>query len=99
MAAVGFPGGPVPQGSTSYLNITAATVVKLTPGVAVTAVVVVAGSAAGAVYDATTTTGNSATNQVGVLPTTAGTVALNALCAAGIVVAPGTGQTIALFYD
>lgn len=98
MPASPFPNAPTPQGSESWLNITAATVVKATPGVAVSACVVVAGSAAGAVYDATSTSGNTAANQVGVLPTTAGNVALNALCATGIVVAPGTGQTIALFF-
>ena len=94
-----FPSSPTPWGNQSSLGITAATVVKSAPGVAVTAVVVVAGSTAGAVYDAVATTGNSTANQVGVLPTTAGTFELNALCANGIVVAPGTGQTVALFFQ
>lgn len=98
MAALPFPNAPTPQGSESWLNITAATVVKATPGVAVSAAVVVAGSTAGAVYDNSVTSGNTAANQVGVLPSTAGNVPLNALCATGIVVAPGTGQTIAIFF-
>ena len=98
MPALPFPNAPTPQGSESWLNITAATVVKATPGVAVSACVVVAGTGAGAVYDNSSTSGNTAANQVGVLPTVGGAVQVGALCATGIVVAPGTGQTIAIFF-
>lgn len=96
MAANGV--GPYAQGSSNYLNITGVTVVKTAPGVAVGACVVTGGSSAGAVYDNTGTVGNTTTNQVGVIGTTVGYVVLNALCASGIVIAPGTSQVVSLFF-
>lgn len=98
------------QGKCSALNITTATVVK-TPadngavgGLAevcriVRVQVLVAGSAAGAVYDGKSTTGNSAANQVGVIPDVAGTYLIDMPCYTGIVVVPGTGQTLAVSFD
>jgi hypothetical protein len=98
------------QGKNSALNITAATVVKVPAdngavgGLAeicriVRVQVIVAGSAAGAVYDSKATTGNSAANQVAVLPNTVGTYLIDMPCFTGIVVAPGTGQTVAVSFD
>ena len=94
-----YPNGPTPYGNATALGITAATVVKAAPGVVVTVNVIVAGSAAGAIYDATSTSGNSSSNQVAVIESAAGTYAVNMPCANGIVVAPGTGQTVAISYD
>lgn len=94
-----YPLGPSPYGNATALDLSAATVVKAAPGVVVTVNVVVAGSAAGAVYDGTSTTGNSASNQVAAIPATIGSYAVHTPCATGIVVAPGTGQTVAVSYD
>ena len=93
-----YPNAPSPVGSFTALNISVATVVKPGPGVVMTIAVVTAGSTAGAVYDATSTTGNTVANQVGVLPAVAGTYAIEFPCINGIVVAPGTGQVVAVSY-
>jgi hypothetical protein len=89
---------PLDMATQSRLNITAATVVKATKGRAVRVSVVVAGSAAGTVNDNNLTTGNAAANTVAPLPTTVGTITLDWPCVTGIVVVPGTGQTIAISY-
>lgn len=100
MPALPFPNAPTPQGSESWLNITAATVVKATPGVVVSIAVVATSTTVGAIYDATSTSGNTAANQVGVIPavTGGGNYVIGALCASGIVIAPGSGQTVAVFF-
>lgn len=89
----------VSQGKSATLNITTAVVVKGIPGRVQRVQVLVAGSAAGAVYDGTLTTGNGAANQVGVVPAAVGSYLIDMPCANGIVVAPGTGQTLAVSYD
>lgn len=99
------------QGRFSSLNITAATVVKaaapaqpsglqLDGGRIVRVSVIVAGSAVGAVYDSSSTTvGNTAANQLFVIPNTVGVYMVDMPCAAGICVIPGSGQTVAVSYD
>jgi len=95
-----YPLVPAPGGISTTLDITAPTVVKALPGRLYSISVIVAGSGAGAVYDSASTTGNTAANQVAVVPTTAGVINANALpCATGIVVAPGTGQTLAVAWS
>jgi hypothetical protein len=97
-----YPLAPIPGGTTNTLDITAATVIKSSPGRVWTISVVVAGSAAGAVYDSVSTTGNTAANQIGVTPTTAGAAPINFNafpCLNGIVVAPGTGQTLSIAWS
>ena len=79
-------------------NITAATVVKASPGYAAAVSVIVAGSAAGAVYDSAATTGNSAANQIAVIPNTVGVITLRWPTDYGFTVVPGTGQTLAVSY-
>jgi hypothetical protein len=85
-------------GNRAALNVTAATVLKTTPGVCVSVAVVVAGSAAGTVNDVATTGGVAATNQFGTIPATVGTYTFNWPCGTGITVTPGTGQTLAVSY-
>jgi hypothetical protein len=82
----------------SALNITTATVVKATPGRAILLSVLVAGSGVGGVYDHATTAGVGAANEIFIVPETVGTYTLDWPCAVGIVVVPGTGQTLALTY-
>lgn len=101
-------GFPVRQGRLAANNITAATVIAIVlpdtivapQPLRVTRIqVIVAGSAAGAVYDSKATTGNTAANQVFVIPNTVGSYLIDHPCSIGIVVAPGTGQTVAVVYE
>ncbi|SAK53552.1 hypothetical protein AWB78_01337 [Caballeronia calidae] len=95
-----YPLVPQPGGTQSTLNITAATVIKALPGRVYTVSVLVAGSAAGAVYDSTSTSGNTAADQIASLPNAVAFINTNAWpCANGIVVAPGTGQTVAVAWS
>jgi hypothetical protein len=91
-----------PAGITRTLNITAATVVKATPGTIYSISIVVAGSADGAIYDHATTSGVAAANQIGAIPQTDGGLlnygSVGFPCTAGIVIVPGTGQTISIAY-
>lgn len=85
------------EGSMSVTDITAATVIKDGQGRIARVSVVVAGSAAGSIYDANSTT--ATTGKVWTIPTTAGVTEINLPVNTGIVVAPGTGQTIAISYS
>ena len=92
------------QGNKTALGLTAATVVQqtineYTPTRIVRAHVLVAGTTAGAVYDAVSTAGNTATNQVAVIPNAVGTYLIDTPCLAGLVVVPGTGQTVSIVYE
>jgi hypothetical protein len=82
----------------SRLNITVATVVKATPGTIIQLNVVVAGSTTGTVNDCATTGAVAAANEIAVLPDTVGTVVQNWPCTTGIVVTPGTGQTLSIAF-
>jgi hypothetical protein len=79
--------------------VAAAAVVKSGPARVQRVQVIVAGSAAGAVYDSNTTSGNTAANQVAVIPNAVGTYLIDMPVGAGICVAPGAGQTLAVSYD
>ncbi|KWN80868.1 hypothetical protein WM24_23835 [Burkholderia ubonensis] len=99
MSAVDATGNEyVASGKTPIYNITAAAVVKATPGRLVRINVVVAGSAAGTANDCATTGAAAAANEIAVIPNTVGTYYLDWPCATGIVVVPGTGQTVAVSY-
>ena len=89
----------VSEGSSSVLNITASTVVKATPGRLVHVSVIVAGSTAGSANDCLTTGAAAVANQFAVIPATAGQLPpFQWPCAVGIVIVPGTGQTLAVSY-
>lgn len=83
----------------SSLGLTAATVVKATPGRIGKLTVLVAGSAAGAVYDHASTSGVAAGNQIFVIPATAGVYAIEFPALVGITVVPGTGQTVSISFE
>jgi len=80
-------------------NITAATVIKIGSGLIATVSVIVAGSAAGAVHDAATTGAAAASNQVATIPAAIGLVPVRWGVTTGIVIVPGTGQTLALSWS
>ncbi len=85
-------------GITPVYNITAATVIKATPGRLVRISVVTAGSAAGTANDCATTGAAAATNEIAAIPNTVGQIMLDWPCATGIVVVPGTSQVLAVSF-
>jgi len=99
-----MPQGPTavrvtnPGAASDHNNITAATVVKAAPGRLGLVSVIVAGSAVGTVNDVLTTGAAAVANQIGTIPNTVGTYTFNWPCAVGIIVVPGTGQTVAVSY-
>lgn len=88
----------VGSGMNTVTNITAATVVKAVAGRVARISVIVAGSAVGSVNNAITTGAAATSNQIFVIPDTVGSYIIDMWCTAGIVVVPGTGQTLAVSY-
>jgi hypothetical protein len=90
-----------PGGLDSVLNITAATLVKATPGRLAQISVLVVGTTVGSANDAATVAGAATANQIGVIPeaVTTSPLVFNWPCTAGIVVTPGTGQTLAVSFS
>jgi hypothetical protein len=86
------------QGVNTLFNITAPTVVKTTSGRICRVSVIVAGTAVGSVNDVATTAGVAVTNQLAVIPDVVGSYDIDMPCAVGLVVTPGTGQTLAISY-
>lgn len=86
-------------GNASKLNVTAATVIKATPGTVMTVCVTTAGTTTGAIYDAATTSGNTAANLIGVIPEAIGTYVYTFPCFTGILVVPGTSQVCAVAFE
>jgi hypothetical protein len=85
------------QGSKQTSGIAAATLVQSGQGRVARVSVIVAGSSVGAIYDASVST--ATTNQVWVIPNTVGVTDINLPINNGIVVTPGTGQTVAISYS
>ena len=85
------------NGASVATGLTAATLVKASAGRVCTVSVVTAGSAAGRVYDATNA--SLTANPVFTIPTTVGSYVVNIPTLFGIVVAPGTGQTITVSFS
>ena len=89
---------PIP-GTKSALGITTNTVVKAAQGlVAVVTVVNGATPTEGKIYDSATVAGAGASNVIATVPTTDGTQVINFPAFSGIVVEPGTNQTISIAY-
>ena len=90
------------QGQKTFLNITAATVVKTVAGRVATVSVIAAsnaGSQNAAVADKTSTTGITNANLVAVVPDVVGTYTIDMPCANGIVLVPGGArQVLAISY-
>lgn len=87
------------EGRLSALNITTPTVIKAAPGRLFKVSVIVAGAGVGTLNDCTTTGAAAASNQVGTTPTALGTVDFNWPMLTGIVVVPGSGQTLAVTWE
>jgi len=80
-------------------NITAASAVKAAAGRLHKISVIVAGSAAGAAHDCAATGDAAAGNEIAVIPNAVGVYTVDWPCSTGIVIVPGTGQTIAVSYS
>lgn len=85
------------QGGKNATALTAATLVKSGAGRLASVSVLVAGSADGAIYDANDATATS--GQFYAIPKTIGVFVVNFPVSFGIVVAPGTGQTVSVSYS
>lgn len=89
------------HGSQATLNITAATIVDTGAGRVARISVIAAGSTAGAVYDSNSTTGNTAANQIAVIPANqaAGSIiTIDFPYSSGLVVVPGTGGNLGVSF-
>lgn len=84
--------------SSLALGAATTTVIKAAPGRICSISVTTAGTTVGAVYDSKLTTGNSAKNQLFVIPNTVGVTKLEWPCSVGIVITTGTGQTVSVSY-
>ena len=98
-----MPQGPfqvvtLSNASQTELNISDATVVKSSNGFVATISVIETSSTAGAIYDATSVTGNTSANQIATIPATVGTYAINFIAKNGIVVDPGASQVVAISF-
>lgn len=89
---------PLPALPQTHLNITAATVVKATPGTVLRFNVVAAGTTVGTINDCATTGAAAAANAVAAIPELVGTVEIDWTFATGIVVVPGTGQVVSVLF-
>lgn len=85
------------QGARVATGITAATVVSTGPGRVATVSSVIGGSVEGYVYDSTSTAVTTA--PLCVIHKTEGVYVINLPVVNGIVVAPGTGQTVTISYS
>lgn len=88
----------LPGGVKAVLNVTAATVIKATPGICIRVSVVAVGSTSGTANDVATTGVAAAANQFGTLPNTLGTYEFDWPCGTGIVLIPGTSQVLAVSF-
>ena len=86
------------SGIRSALNITASTVLKNVNGRVCTVNVIVAGSAAGGIYDHQTVSGTGVANAVAIIPEAAGTYKFDFPCQTGIVVTPPIGGTMSVSF-
>jgi len=85
------------NGVANAAGLTTATVVKSSAGRVCSINVIVAGAAVGYVYDATSA--SSTSNPLFTIPMTAGVFVVNIATSYGIVVAPGSGQTVTVSYS
>ena len=90
----------LPTNTNAHYNISAATVVKDTPGQILALNVISTSTVAGGVYDTTATSLTGAANQAAVIPASVGPVTgiFNWVTENGIVVTPGAGQVVAVLY-
>lgn len=86
------------QGTVTSSTATASAVVFSGRGYLVNVCVIVAGSAVGAIHNTNTVAGISAANQLFSIPNTVGIYQLGQVFTTGLVIVPGTGQSINITY-
>jgi hypothetical protein len=86
-------------GTNTSATVTASTLIVSGPGRLVNVAVVVAGSAVGTVYNAASTSAAAAANALVSAPNTAGVVQVGSVFSNGLVVTPGTGQSLNVTYS
>ena len=86
------------QGTGTSATVTGNTLVITGKGRLVNYAVVVAGTGAGGVYDSATVAGAGASNQLCATLTTLGVYATGQIFSNGLVIKPGTGQSINVTY-
>ena len=89
---------PRPGGALSRLNITAASVVKPTPGTIFTVNVNVLGTSTGSIHDCAAVADATAANLVAVIPEAVGSYSFTFPCATGIVVTPGAAHVLGVAF-
>jgi hypothetical protein len=77
---------------------TSSTFITVGPGRLLSFVVTVAGSATGSIYNSASPTGGTASNRLVTIPNTVGIYECNLIFNAGLVLAPGTGQSVNVSY-
>ncbi|KPK13923.1 MAG: hypothetical protein AMJ56_00260 [Anaerolineae bacterium SG8_19] len=80
-------------------TVTASTVIFVGSGYLVNFSVVVAGSAAGTIYDFNSTTSPPAADALCAVPATVGVIKTGQVFTNGLVIVPGTGQSINVTYS
>ena len=96
------PTYPAPAGGgnvSTALGVSGTKLVKASAGAVIRALVTVAGSGAGGIYDCTATAAAVTANQIAVTPATVGPIDIQFPCLVGIFVVTGSGQQIALSYE
>ena len=86
-------------GTNTSATVTSSTVIYVGPGRVVNYAVVIAGTGAGGVYNASTTAGANASNQLCSIPTTVGVFPTGQTFSNGLVITPGAGQSINVTYS
>jgi hypothetical protein len=86
-------------GSKSKIDITTDTLVQAGKGRIAKVIVVVAGTTLGSIHDAKTVAAAGANNRLLPLPNTVGQFDVGFPVNDGIVIKPGTGQTVAISYS
>jgi len=86
-------------GNKNVTGMTAQTVVSINPGRMCSVAVIVAGSASGSIYDASSTATATSARLLVTIQNTVGVYVINMPVAYGIVVTPGTGMTVAVSYS
>jgi hypothetical protein len=85
------------EGVLNFAGLTAPTVVKATSGRIARVSVIVAGSAPGVIYDGATLT--ATTKPLNVIPNAVGIYVVNLPTSFGLLVVPGSGQTVSGSYS
>lgn len=86
-------------GTDTFLGISESSLLSQGSGRLVNIVVAVAGSAAGTAHDAASVLDAATDNVIMVIPATVGIYQVNVPFSSGLVIQPGTGQTISVTYS